>query len=38
MGLPTGGWEAALLIGIALPAIAMAYYATEFSRKENLID
>ena len=36
----TGGWEAALLIGIALPAIAMAYYATEFSRlrKENLID
>ncbi|TQR96604.1 MFS transporter [Paenibacillus ottowii] len=36
----TGGWEAALLIGIALPAIAMAYYATEFSRlrKKNLID
>lgn len=24
-----GGWEAALLIGIALPVIAMAYYATE---------
>ncbi|WP_439652420.1 MFS transporter [Paenibacillus ottowii] len=36
----TGGWEAALLIGIALPVIAMAYYATEFSRlrKKNLID
>ncbi|MDD9269352.1 MFS transporter [Paenibacillus sp. GCM10023248] len=34
-----GGWEAALLIGIALPAIAMAYYTTEFARlrKENLI-
>lgn len=31
----TGGWEAALLIGIALPAIAMAYYATEFSRKKR---
>ncbi|MFC6331963.1 MFS transporter [Paenibacillus septentrionalis] len=30
-----GGWEAALLIGIALPAIAMAYYATEFSRKKR---
>ncbi|TVY04007.1 MFS transporter [Paenibacillus cremeus] len=28
----TGGWEAALLIGIALPAIAMAYYATEYSK------
>lgn len=31
----TGGWEAALLIGIALPAIAMAFYATEFSRKKR---
>ncbi|GIP14707.1 MFS transporter [Paenibacillus montaniterrae] len=30
-----GGWEAALLIGIALPAIAMAYYATELSRKKR---
>ncbi|GAA3313002.1 hypothetical protein GCM10020331_002130 [Ectobacillus funiculus] len=25
----TGGWKAALLIGIALPTIAMIYYATE---------
>ncbi|WP_342046209.1 MFS transporter [Bacillus sp. OTU530] len=25
----TGGWKAALLIGIALPVIAMIYYATE---------
>ncbi|GIP22286.1 MFS transporter [Paenibacillus sp. J22TS3] len=35
-----GGWKAALLIGIALPVIAMAYYATEFSRlrKDNSID
>lgn len=30
-----GGWEAALLIGIALPAIAMAYYTTELSRKKR---
>lgn len=28
----TGGWEAALLIGIAFPAIAMAYYATEYRK------
>lgn len=28
----TGGWEAALLIGIAFPTIAMAYYATEYRR------
>ncbi|MFC5447500.1 MFS transporter [Paenibacillus aestuarii] len=28
----TGGWEAALLIGIALPAIAIAYYATEYRK------
>ena len=25
----TGGWHAALWIGIALPALALAYYATD---------
>ncbi|MDQ1913549.1 MFS transporter [Paenibacillus sp. GD4] len=28
----TWGWEGALLIGIALPVAAMAYYATEFTK------